>query len=634
MDLRARKQTAAWILSGIPLLVATIQTVLALFGYTSSSAGLTPIAEPILSIPVLFEAAVVFKDSSVIVMGLFLLIALAWGGQGVATLWAEHREASYGAATLSAVLFFALFFGVYSPLLSAEIPTVQLGLFYCVPVLAAGLQFYAVATYPWNETVLEETGTNLGELSAELESIQTTFESGYQRRFEDVDQLSIVAPNGVEQMQADADTFRDRLDELEEKIETTRELDDGAQAAAAVREIEGEIGNLAPENRLDGLDSALREALKRGIGTRYNEISIDSELGDSFVIANLPTEYRELRIPEFDGPVRLNELRQTLEDLTKQADTVAPVTAAISAVEQHISELEAYISNQEGPVVAHTREAEQGLETVEELLDKIDTPFETRVEDVLINGVVDGIDGASDIEQQLESAHKNLLNCNFDAAEREADTAATTASTLVTTTELLSIIATKLDTGGGKATIPNSDVRVYIDELLPAMENTISSYTITVTPGDQLEFQPKSTSPSGSDDEEASTSVKTDGEADLTETSTDTTETDQQSSSTRNERVASPEDVVDEVLYALREFEAAATSADRVEYQTDDLPDHVASRDVLINLQRFANRQSDLFDEVEIQDDAPPGHISFASGDTSVKRALKQTHQRFREKYT
>jgi len=94
-------QTVAWGAAGIPLVIALGQTLLALFGYTSSSAGLTPIADPVLSIPVLFEAAVVFKQSSAIVMGLFILIALAWAVQGGTMLLVEHRQAAFGAATLS-----------------------------------------------------------------------------------------------------------------------------------------------------------------------------------------------------------------------------------------------------------------------------------------------------------------------------------------------------------------------------------------------------------------------------------------------------------------------------------------------------------------------------------------------------
>jgi hypothetical protein len=134
----SRRSLVAWGTAGVPLIVTLVQTLMALFGYTSKSAGVEPVADPLLSVPVLFEAAVVFKDSSVIVMGLFLLIAGAWVGQGVSMFSLEHREAAYGAVTLAAVLFFALFFGVYAPLFSSGVSAIQLLVFSLVPVVLVG----------------------------------------------------------------------------------------------------------------------------------------------------------------------------------------------------------------------------------------------------------------------------------------------------------------------------------------------------------------------------------------------------------------------------------------------------------------------------------------------------------------
>jgi hypothetical protein len=180
----SRRSLVAWGTAGVPLIVTLVQTLMALFGYTSKSAGVEPVADPLLSVPVLFEAAVVFKDSSVIVMGLFLLIAGAWVGQGVSMFSLEHREAAYGAVTLAAVLFFALFFGVYAPLFSSGVSAIQLLVFSLVPVVASGLMVYAAYNFPWARTVERQANADIGDIESTLDDAERTYLDEHDRRFD------------------------------------------------------------------------------------------------------------------------------------------------------------------------------------------------------------------------------------------------------------------------------------------------------------------------------------------------------------------------------------------------------------------------------------------------------------------
>jgi len=56
---------------------------------------------------------------------------------------------------------------------------------------------------------------------------------------------------------------------------------------------------------------------------------------------------------------------------------------------------------------------------------------------------------------------------------------------------------------------------------------------------------------------------------------------------------------------------------------------------VLVNVERFAGRQSDLFESVDLQSPEPPGFIEFTPADgESIERSMSTARERFREKYT
>jgi hypothetical protein len=93
--------------------------------------------------------------------------------------------------------------------------------------------------------------------------------------------------------------------------------------------------------------------------------------------------------------------------------------------------------------------------------------------------------------------------------------------------------------------------------------------------------------------------------------------------------------VVDEVLYVLRELSTAAERGETfLQYNLDDLPSSMATADVLVNTRRFVERQTDLFDRVELQSPEPPGFFELtAAADTDVDTALSTARERFRDRH-
>ncbi|GAA0203564.1 hypothetical protein [Halobaculum roseum] len=638
MSRTAHGQTVAWGAAGIPLVIALVQTLLALFGYTSNSAGLTPIADPVLSIPVLFEAAVVFKDSSAVVMGLFLLIALAWAAQGGAMLLVEHREAAYGAATLSSVLFFALFFGVYAPLTSADVPLVQFAAFYAVPVCAAALQLFAVATYPWNEVVLEETGDDLGRLEADLANKRSAFDTAFDARFEGLETLSNVAPGGVRDVREGAEEFRTRLDGIDDDIAEVRTMSDGEAAQAARAGVESEIDGLDPEARIEELTDRLRQALASGIRTEYGEFVVRSEYGERYRTVNLPTKHREVSIPGGADAVHLDHVDEELESLTRSADSFGAVAAAVEAVDEHRQRVRAHVSEREAPVVEAISTAESRLDTLDDQIEAVDVPFRDRIDEVLVAGRDPDLAGARDVQSDLDRAREALHDCQFDDALSVAEDAAERAAMLVTTAELLSTLEATIDARHATVSIPTETPDEYIEAIVPAIRAGYDGVDATLDAGGgRITFTydgvADGTVPATDVAAAGDTSSDDAGDPAGTSNQPDAVET---GSGRESVRVAPPEEVVDGVLYAFREFERVAEGDDRiVQFRLEDLPDSVATRDVLVNVERFAGRQSDLFEAVDLQSPEPPGFIEFTPAEgESIERSMSAAHRRFREKYT
>ncbi|WP_435129015.1 hypothetical protein [Halobaculum sp. D14] len=651
MSTEPNGSTVAWGAAGVPLLVALVQTLLALFGYSTSSAGLEPVADPILSVPVLFQAAVVFKDSSALVMALFLLIVAAWAAQGVAMLLFDHREAAYGTATLSAVLFFALFFGVYAPLLSRDVPALQLAGFFAVPVVAAALQLYAVRSYRWNDVVLEETSGELGRLKTELDDLRSTFEAGYESRFDGLDDLETVAPEGTKAVREGAASFRDRLDDVEADIAECQRLTDGEEARTRRAAIEERLESLSAERRLDELDEEFARRLTSGLRTEFGKTTVRSRYGDEYSLVNLPTRFREVSLPNRDGGVHIDHVADELVALADESDTYAEVAAAVDAVDQHRSDLRTYVDEHESAVADAVERAEQQASTAESQVDSLDVPFADRVADVFVDGRDADAGGVRSVRTGVEEAKEALHDCRFEEAEDRAEEAATLAARLVSAVEFVGSLRASIDNRHESVSVPSGVADEYVETLLPAIQAGYDDVSVTYDdaaralrfdyPAASASTPTRSTdSDAGSgdaaDDADSARSTDSSSSSSSSASASPSTSSTPGSSPSSRERVPPPEEVVDEVLYALRDFQRDVDDdGDVVQYNVEALPESVATRPVLVNLERFASRQSDLFDAVDLQSPEPPGFIEFTTADgVSASRALERTHQRFREKYT
>lgn len=617
----SRRSLAAWGTAGVPLLMTLVQTLMALFGYTSENASVEPIADPLLSVPVLFEAAVVFKDSSGIVMGLFLLIAVAWVGQGVSMFSLEQREASYGAVSLAAVLFFALFFGVYAPLFSSGVSTVQLFVFALVPVVASGLMVYAAYDYPWARTVERQANADIGAIESTLDAAERTYLDEHDRRFgnRDLDRLSSIAEDAVESVREDRRAFEETVADSRDRIAEIRSVEDPEARHRQVTDVKSRVDALDVEDRLDTVESEFRERLASAVETRHGDETIRSSFGGTYELLNLPTRFREIDVPGADGPVHRSDIGVTLRRLVTDGESFSVVADAITAVEQERERVEAFLDREETPIRESVDTATDDMAAAEAELDRRDTPFQSRLEEVVIDGRSDVIEGTKDLRREIEAAKRSLHSCDFDTARERVESVVAASDSLVVTVEFGTTLSTAIENQSGSLSRPAELSTELLDVLTEAVEREYDGVTATVT-SDAVEFsypdqQPEETAQTDTDDEE-------DDETPV-ETARGT------------ETVAATDEVVDEVLFVLRELAGETDGSETVfQYNLDDLPSSMARPDVLVNVRRFTERQTDLFDTVTLQSPEPPGFVEFTPADgTVVGEALEETRERFRERY-
>lgn len=608
-----RRSLSAWGAAGVPLLVTLCQALMALLGYTSRSVGIAPIVEPVLSISVLFEAAVVFKSNSALVLGLFVLIAVAWGAEGVSMFRFERRTAAYGAATLSGVLFFILFFGVYAPLFTADVPSGQLVMFGLIPIAASGAMGYAAQTYPWEASLDRQTTVTLGHLEEKLDDATEEYASAFDRRLppEALDSLANVAPDIVAEARQSRREFESTSTELREQIDKCRSMSPDRRNAD-IAEIERQITSLSPAARVDETVGSVRDRLAEVVRADFTDVAVESPYGTPYQMVNLPTEHREFHIPGVDGAVHIAQLGETTAALVSE-ESLSTVAEAIQTVNRQLADAETYLDGQARPVTDAIGEGFDSLETVESLLADSRLEFTDRLEDILLEGRIESVTGARELRQQFETAQQTLHECRFDEAHRVAERSAEASDTLVLIWEFARAVSTELSNNRQPPSVP----REIPDEVVRSLATAADKYhTRTVSyDGNRLRFGPRqSDSPAQSDGTENSPTTE-----------------DQAEEGT----IPPASQVVDEVLFVFRELADRAETNDQIyQHRIGDLPESIATEETLVNLQRFANRQPDLFDEVVLQSRQPPGFFEVTAAEsTDAHQAIETALDRFREQY-
>ncbi|WP_440989664.1 hypothetical protein [Haloarchaeobius baliensis] len=614
---------AGWGLAGLPVVGTFLQASFALAGVEARTLPVVGgVVDAFISLQVFREAAIQFKASTAVVLVLFVLIAAAWVGQGLAMGLLRNRDVTFACAGLVSVLFLVLFFGVYSSLFGSGVGVAQLGLFFAVPFVASAGALGGAWLRDWEVDLESAAATDLSEAADLVARKREAFESASRRQVgeDTLEGVTGLAPDAVAAARDAAERERESYDELESEIETVRSsVADASEGRRRAAELLESAKRRDPEAAVDRIQSDLADGVRAAVERGDVDLTVRSRYGRTYEVVNLPSTFREVRLPPSNEPTHVAEVDRTIGRLCDRDDVdLATVADALDEIRVHRDRIERHVADTEEAFHDAHEAAETDVERARDELERLEGAVRERVEAKLVEGHDPDVDSVHSVEAGLREAREALHDCRFDEAERLVDEARETADGLLTTVQFFGSLAGALDHGQDRVSLPREVDPELARDLAPAFE---SEYGVDYHV------------------EDGHISVDTRGEPVTAEPTTDrsarrSTTTSSHGSSGRDEYV-NPEEYVDEVLLLFDELSAVAEAgSDTVHLETGDLPEYAVQSESLAAIERFCNRQSDLVETVDVPAGAPPGIVDVRFTDRhDAPAALDSLYDRFKEQY-
>ncbi|WP_323676771.1 hypothetical protein [Halorubellus sp. PRR65] len=622
MNVRELVPFVGWGVAGVPVVGTFLQAVFALAGVQGRSVPVVGgIVEAIISMPVFREAAVQFKSSTTLVLGLFALIALAWVGQGIAMGAWRNRDATFAFAGLVSVLFLVLFFGVYAPLFSADVGGVGLVLFVATPFVASVGALGGAWTRDWDADLEVETATALSNAEDSLASKRAALDDAVSRKLDEasMETLAEHAPNAVADARSAIEEEREGYADVEAELESIRT----GSADASVRreraiELRERVESRDPAAAAARIESRLAEAVLDVVERGDVDITVRSRYGKEYDLVNLPTTFREFELSPDGRSTHVGDVDHALRSmLDGEGDDLATVVSALERVEVHRERIQRHVEEAEASFHESLSSAETDVERTREELQRLEGAVRNRVTELAVDGQDESVESVHAVERKLRDARSALHACRFDAADEQVTVARETAAGLLTSVQFFGSVAGALGHGQERLSLPPEVSRSMASALKPAFER---EYPVEyVVRDDAIVLRSRDGVDATATTESNRASTTPDPEP-------------QEPSPTKH---VDMESVVDEVLLLLDEFRDAVDAGDRtVHVNTDSLPSFVATAESIAALEQFANRQSDLVESVDVPSTLPGiVDVRFAE-ETTGDAALESLQERFKREYT
>ena len=616
---------AGWGLAGLPVVGTFLQAAFALAGVEARTLPVVGgVVDAFISLQVFREAAIQFKASTAVVLVLFVLIAAAWVGQGVAMGLLRNRDVTFACAGLVSVLFLVLFFGVYSSLFGSGIGVAQLALFFAVPFVASVGALGGAWLRDWEIDLESAAAEDLAQAVDLVDRKRETFESEYRRAIgeDTLDALAELAPNAVAEARDAVDRERGDYDELASKIERVRSsVADASEGRRRAAELLETAKRRDPEGAVERIQADLADGVDAAVERGDVDLTVRSRYGRTYEIVNLQSTFREVRLPPSNEPTHVGEVDRTVRRLLDRDDVdLATVADVLDEIRVHQERIERHVADTEETFDEAHEAAEADVERARDELDRLAGAVRERVESKLVEGHDPDVDSVHSVETQLREAREALHDCRFDEAERLVEDARNTADSLLTSVQFFGSLAGALDHGQDRVSLPDEVDSEFARDLAPAFE---SEYGVEYRVAD------------------GHISVSNRGESVSTESTRDRDRSTGRSSSAAGgsssgrEEYVDPEEVVDEVLLLFDELSTAAEAGSgTVHLETGDLPDYAVQSEALAAIERFCSRQNDLVESFSVPAGAPPGIVDVRFTDrTDATAALDTLYDRFKEQY-
>lgn len=375
------------------------------------------------------------------------------------------------------------------------------------------------------------------------------------------------------------------------------------------------LDNRDDMREVDSIEQELREGIENAIGDRRFDPSVESAFSEQYEIVNLPGQHRECTLSHTQQTIYINEIERTASEVAESTD-LREAARTLSVLYEHCRDIESYVRRQEDQFVERYETIEEALDDIHALTNRLEQSLGNRVAEFVVEGRHDAVESTVEIERQLEAATTALHRCAFEDALRLLEDAHQQSDELLVTVDFLGGVLGTVDHGEGTVEIPEQVPVELIEEITPIIEQ---EYDISVTIEQEKIIVED---PHANQDRQA-------GSASTGETAS--SRGSQSGEEHRSE--LTPEAAADEILFILRELDGIAKES-TVQYQTGQLPEGIASADVLDELARFCRRQTDVVTAVQLQENAPPGffEIEFAER-TDARSGLETIRRRFTERH-
>lgn len=560
-----------WAVAGIPLVLSVLQAAVVGLAGTDTAGG-------ILLLPGLYEVTMVTETSGVAVAGLCLLAIGCWLGQGGSLFARGNRRGGIVFAAGAGVAVF-LTFGLVS--LSA-IPSgaiVPLGKAGLAAIIVVGGVVGALALTPRLPSPDTTSGTDHG--GDRPETVEPT----------DTERESIDRSSSV-----DSGTL-DRIERI---------------APEAVQRIREQQFNGGPT---EGAEAELYRGIESAIADGRLDPTVTSEYGGKYEIVNLPSRFREIELPMIDGRVHVREVEKQVRSWIDDDEiSLRELAFAIEAILDHRDDIERYVRTREEEFDELRSDIESDIDSIRSIAAGLDGTVGDRTRMLVLEDRHDSFDGVGGVETRVSKAKSDLHRCAFGEATQRLRTLRSDTDGLLTAVDFTRSLIGGIEHDQRSARIPNPTTEQLYIELEPLFEQ---QYDVTLSLGD------------------GRVSIERDGTSETEKTSTSTTgKKPNQSDDGQTHDTVEPREATDEILYILRELDRTRTADGAVEYQTEQLPDGIATHAILETLAAFCRRQTDIVAEVTLQADAPPGFFEIKfTGKTDGSSGIDELSGRFIDRY-
>jgi hypothetical protein len=562
----------AWVVAGIPLTFSSLQAIVGGVMGVGTAAGL-------LAVPGFYGTAVATDSGGLAVSFLCFCATAGWLGQGLSLLGRGSERVGVVSTAVTGAVVILLFgwLAVSAATAGAIAPLISVALISIVTLGGVGGAF--VLTSDWNSPGFfsQESGTNgdgrtqVAKTGDELEFSTPNVDKGTLNR------LEVITPHAVRRVR-----------------ENTNQ------------------GDVAVETELyAGIENAYADG--------WFDISIVSTYDQHYEIVNLPAELREIDLPTVDSRCHIRELERQVQDWIDDAEiSVREIAFAVKSIDEHRSDIERHIEKREEKFDQILQEINSYLQSVRTVSTELDGTVGERARMLVVENRHSEFDGVGAIENGIVEAKSDLHECAFTEATHQLRELRSEAEGLLTAIEFHRSLVGGIEHGQQSARIPNQIAKQLYLELEPLLEQ---QYDVTLSLKDERVLIEGA---EGASRSSGTTDIRSGEEPDT-------------GKSSRGPAVdaVEPEDIIDESIYTLRDLKRERSADNVVEYQTEKLPEGVADPGVLKTLVVFCRRQSDIVEEVTLQENAPPGFLELRfTGGTTVADGIDELVNRFLDRYS